>query len=51
LEAVIYEIIGIPDKALQGVPLSDFSVAMQMLWADKRETASYESPQDPSLWQ
>ncbi len=39
---IIHEITGIPDKALQGVPLSDFSVAERMSWAEQRETTREE---------
>ncbi|KAH0533941.1 hypothetical protein FGG08_007450, partial [Glutinoglossum americanum] len=42
LERHIHEITGIPVKALQGSPLSDFSVTERMLWADKRETTRKE---------
>ena len=34
LERHIHEITGIPIKALQGSPLSDFSVPERMLWAE-----------------
>jgi hypothetical protein len=34
LGTIIHEITGIPDKALQGVPLSDFTVAERMLWTE-----------------
>ncbi|XTI93092.1 HET-domain-containing protein [Cenococcum geophilum] len=42
LERHVYEITGIPVKALQGSPLSDFSVTERMLWAEKRETTRKE---------
>ena len=42
LERHIREITGIPVKALQGSPLSDFSVAERMLWTEKRETTRKE---------
>jgi hypothetical protein len=42
LERHIHEITGIPVKALQGVPLSDFSVTERMSWAGKRETTRKE---------
>jgi hypothetical protein len=42
LERHISEITGIPVKALQGSPLSEFSVTERMLWADKRETTRKE---------
>src|SRR5277367_2710574 len=42
LERHIHEITGIPVKALQGSPLSDFSVTERMLWAEKRETTRKE---------
>ena len=42
LERHIHEITGIPIKALQGSPLSDFSVTERMLWAEKRETTRKE---------
>jgi hypothetical protein len=42
LERHIREITGIPVKALQGVPLSDFSVAERISWAGKRETTRKE---------
>src|SRR5271155_352128 len=38
LERHIREITGIPVKALQGFPLSDFSVTERMLWTEKRAT-------------
>ena len=42
LERHVHEITGIPVKALQGSPLSDFSVTERMLWAEKRETTREE---------
>jgi hypothetical protein len=42
LEQYICEITGIPDKALRGVPLSDFSVTERMSWAERRETTRKE---------
>jgi hypothetical protein len=42
LERHIHEITGIPVKALQGSPLSEFSVTERMLWAEKRETTRKE---------
>jgi hypothetical protein len=42
LERHIHEITGIPVKALQGSPLSGFSVTERMLWAEKRETTRKE---------
>jgi hypothetical protein len=42
LEQYISEITGIPNKALQGVPLSDFSVTERMSWAEQRETTRKE---------
>ena len=42
LETIIHEITGIPDKALQGVPLSDFTIAERMSWAEQRETTRKE---------
>ncbi|KAK3995678.1 HET-R [Cladorrhinum sp. PSN332] len=38
LEREIHDITGIPLKALQGTPLSDFSVAERMAWMEKRDT-------------
>ncbi|KAH8906637.1 HET-domain-containing protein [Coniochaeta sp. PMI_546] len=38
LEQEIHDITRIPRKALQGVPLSDFSVAERMRWIEKRDT-------------
>jgi Heterokaryon incompatibility protein (HET) len=42
LERHIHEVTGIPVKALQGSPLSDFSIPERMLWAEKRETTRKE---------
>ncbi|KAH7342992.1 hypothetical protein BKA65DRAFT_526948 [Rhexocercosporidium sp. MPI-PUGE-AT-0058] len=42
LGTIIHEITGIPDKALRGVSLSDFSVAERMSWADRRVTTRKE---------
>ncbi|KAH6974983.1 heterokaryon incompatibility protein-domain-containing protein [Ilyonectria sp. MPI-CAGE-AT-0026] len=42
LERRIHEITGIPVKALQRSPLSDFSVAERMSWTEKRETTRKE---------
>jgi hypothetical protein len=42
LERHIHEITGIPVKALQGSPLSDFSVTERMLWAGRRQTTREE---------
>ncbi|KAH8679631.1 vegetative incompatibility protein HET-E-1 [Tricladium varicosporioides] len=42
LGTIIHEITGIPDKALQGVPLSNFTVAERMSWAKQRETTRKE---------
>ncbi|KAH0551582.1 hypothetical protein GP486_007200, partial [Trichoglossum hirsutum] len=42
LEQLIHEITRIPVKALQGSPLSDFSITERMSWADKRETTRKE---------
>jgi hypothetical protein len=39
LERHICETTGIPAKALQGSPLSGFSVTERMSWAEKRQTA------------
>jgi hypothetical protein len=38
LEQQIHEITGIPVKALQGSPLSDFTVNERMSWVENRET-------------
>jgi hypothetical protein len=48
LERHIHEITGIPVKALQGAPLSDFSVEERMSWAEKRKTI-YEEDMAYSL--
>jgi NACHT domain len=42
LERQIHEITGIPARALQGGPLSHFSVTERMLWAAKRKTTRIE---------
>jgi hypothetical protein len=42
LERLIHEITGIPIRALQGSPLSNFSVTERLLWAEKRETTREE---------
>jgi hypothetical protein len=42
LERDIHKITGIPIKALQGSPLSDFSVTERMLWIEKRDTTRKE---------
>ncbi|KAN0067922.1 HET domain containing protein [Elaphomyces granulatus] len=42
LERHIHEGTGIPVKALQGSPLSDFSVPERMLWAENRDTTRKE---------
>ncbi|KAN0067930.1 HET domain containing protein [Elaphomyces granulatus] len=42
LERHIHEVTGIPVKALQGSPLSDFSVPERMLWAENRDTTHKE---------
>ncbi|KAN0078858.1 HET domain containing protein [Elaphomyces granulatus] len=42
LERHIYEVTGIPVKALRGSPLCDFSIPERMLWAEKRETTRKE---------
>jgi hypothetical protein len=42
LERHIHEITGIPVKALQGSPLSNFSVTERLLWAEKRNTTREE---------
>jgi hypothetical protein len=42
LELYIHEITGIPIKALQGSPLSDFSVIERISWAEKREATRKE---------
>jgi len=42
LERHIHEITGIPVKALQGSPLSNFSVTERLLWAEKRDTRREE---------
>jgi len=42
LERHICEVTGIPASALQGSPLSDFSVAERLSWAESRETFRQE---------
>jgi Heterokaryon incompatibility protein (HET) len=42
LERHIHEVTGIPVKALQGSPLSDFSIPERMLWAESRDTTRKE---------
>lgn len=42
LELQIHEVTGIPQQALRGSPLSDFTVAERMSWAEKRETTRKE---------
>ncbi|RII22710.1 hypothetical protein CUC08_Gglean013428 [Alternaria sp. MG1] len=42
LKDTIHEITGIPIEALQGSPLSDFSVAERFSWAEDRETTREE---------
>ena len=42
LERQVHEITGIPVQALQGSPLSHFSVFERILWAEKRETKRKE---------
>jgi hypothetical protein len=42
LEQQVHEITGIPIKALQGSPLSQFSVSERISWADNRETKRKE---------
>ena len=42
LERYVHEITEIPVKALQGSPLSDFSVTERFLWGKKRETTRKE---------
>ena len=42
LERLIHKITGIPVRALQGSPLSNFSVTERLLWAEKRETTREE---------
>jgi heterokaryon incompatibility protein (HET) len=42
LEQYIYDVTGIPVKALRGSSLSDFSVPERMSWAEKRETTRKE---------
>jgi hypothetical protein len=42
LEGYICEIASLPAKALQGSPLSDFSITSRMSWAERRETTCEE---------
>ncbi|KAG4429439.1 hypothetical protein IFR05_015080 [Cadophora sp. M221] len=42
LERQVCEITGIPAKALRGSPLSDFSIAERMSWAERRKTTREE---------
>ncbi|KAM7182559.1 truncated HET-R [Rhypophila sp. PSN 637] len=49
LEKEIHNITGIPQRALQGSPLSDFSVAERMKWIEKRNT-KYEEDKTYSLF-
>lgn len=42
LEGQIHEVTGIPVSALQGVPLSEFSVKERFLWAENRNTTRDE---------
>jgi hypothetical protein len=42
LERHIHEITGIPIRALQGSPLSNFSITERMSWTKKRETTREE---------
>jgi len=42
LEGHICEIARLPTKALQGSPLSDFSISSRILWAERRETTREE---------
>jgi hypothetical protein len=42
LKDTIHEITGIPIEALEGSPLSDFSVAKRFSWAEGRETTREE---------
>ncbi|KAM7183187.1 NACHT domain containing protein [Rhypophila sp. PSN 637] len=49
LEKEIHNITGIPQRALQGSPLSDFSVAERMKWIEKRNT-KYEEDKAYSLF-
>ncbi|KAM7209927.1 Vegetative incompatibility protein HET-E-1 [Rhypophila decipiens] len=49
LEQEICNITGIPQRALQGSPLSDYSVAERMRWIEKRNT-NYEEDKVYSLF-
>ncbi|KAF2464685.1 WD40 repeat-like protein [Lindgomyces ingoldianus] len=42
LERLLQEITGIPARALQGTPLSEFSVEEQLAWATNRQTKREE---------
>jgi hypothetical protein len=42
LGTIIHEVTGIPDKALQGAPLSGFTVVERMSWAEQRDTTREE---------
>ena len=42
LEQQVHEITGVPISALQGRPLSDFSVSERISWAESRETKRKE---------
>lgn len=42
LEQLIHEITGLPVKALQGIPLYNFSVAERLSWAERRFTSREE---------
>jgi Heterokaryon incompatibility protein (HET) len=42
LQRIISEITGLPVKALQGSPLSGFSIAQRISWQDNRETTRKE---------
>ncbi|KAK3348796.1 beta transducin-like protein HET-E2C [Lasiosphaeria hispida] len=42
LERIIHDVTGIPLEALQGGPLSDFSVHDRMAWIEKRNTTREE---------
>ena len=42
LERYVHEITGIPVKALEKCPLSDFSITERMSWAERRQTTREE---------
>lgn len=42
LESVLHEVTGIPIRALQGEPLSSFSIKERFAWAEKRATRKAE---------